>query len=78
MMCNVLVSAQYYENYSDTDVPYWKPKGGADFTFPVDSDLVTYAAHGALEYSLAKWYRPRVMDMLDMSIYPTKLSFPNP
>ena len=54
MMCNVLVSAQYYENYSDTDVPYWKPKGGADFTFPVDSDLVTYAAHGALEYSLAK------------------------
>jgi hypothetical protein len=40
MMINILVSAQYYENYSDNQTPYWKPKGGADFSFPIDSDLV--------------------------------------
>jgi hypothetical protein len=40
MMINILVSAQYYENYSDSNIPYWKPKGGVDFCFPVDSDLV--------------------------------------
>ena len=42
MMINVLVSAQYYENYNTTGegAPYWKPKGGVDFCFPIDSDLV--------------------------------------
>jgi hypothetical protein len=40
MMINILVSAQYYENYSDNQTPYWKPKGGVDFSFPIDSDLV--------------------------------------
>jgi hypothetical protein len=46
MNINVLVSAQYYENYSDTATPYWKPKGGVDFSFPVDSDLLMYAPQG--------------------------------
>jgi hypothetical protein len=40
MMISILVSAQYYENYSDNQTPYWKPKGGVDFSFPIDSDLV--------------------------------------
>ena len=42
MMINILVSAQYYENYNTTGegAPYWKPKGGMDFCFPIDSDLV--------------------------------------
>lgn len=42
MMINILVSAQYYENYNTTGegAPYWKPKGGVDFSFPIDSDLV--------------------------------------
>jgi len=31
MNCTVKVMAQYYENYSDTKTPYWKPKGGQEF-----------------------------------------------
>jgi hypothetical protein len=54
MNVTVLVSTQYYENYSDTPIPYWKPKGGVDFSFPVDSDLVMYAPEGALESALGR------------------------
>jgi len=54
MMISILVSAQYYENYSDTKNPYWKPKGGADFSFPIDSDLVMYAYKEELREALIK------------------------
>jgi hypothetical protein len=54
MMISVLVSAQYYENYSDTQTPYWKPKGGVDFSFPIDSDLVMYAYKEDLKSALIK------------------------
>jgi len=54
MMISILVSAQYYENYSDNQTPYWKPKGGVDFSFPVDSDLVMYLGRGVLENALTK------------------------
>ena len=56
MMINIAVTAQYYENYNTTGegTPYWKPKGGVDFLFPVDSDLVTYAPLGMLEKALIK------------------------
>jgi hypothetical protein len=54
MMISILVSAQYYENYSDNQTPYWKPKGGVDFSFPVDSDLVMYIQKGVLENALIK------------------------
>jgi hypothetical protein len=54
MMISILVSAQYYENYSDNQTPYWKPKGGADFSFPVDSDLVMYAYKEELREALIK------------------------
>jgi hypothetical protein len=54
MMISVLVSAQYYENYSDNQTPYWKPKGGADFSFPIDSDLVMYAYKEELREALIK------------------------
>ena len=53
-MISILVSAQYYENYSDNQTPYWKPKGGVDFSFPVDSDLVMYIQKGVLENALIK------------------------
>ncbi len=53
-MISVLVSAQYYENYSDNQTPYWKPKGGVDFSFPVDSDLVMYAYKEDLKSALIK------------------------
>jgi hypothetical protein len=54
MMISILVSAQYYENYSDNQTPYWKPKGGVDFAFPVDSELVMYVGRGYLENVLTK------------------------
>lgn len=54
MMISILVSAQYYENYSDSKNPYWKPKGGADFSFPVDSDLAIYACKEDLKAALMK------------------------
>ena len=54
MMISILVSAQYYENYSDSKNPYWKPKGGVDFSFPVDSDLVMYAYKEDLKDALIK------------------------
>ena len=54
MMISILVSAQYYENYSDSKNPYWKPKGGADFSFPVDSDLVMWIYKEDLKIALMK------------------------
>ena len=56
MMINIQVTAQYYENYNTTSegAPYWKPKGGVDFLFPVESDLVTYAPLGMLEEALTQ------------------------
>jgi hypothetical protein len=54
MMISILVSAQYYENYSDNQTPYWKPKGGVDFSFPIDSDLVMYAYKEELREALIK------------------------
>jgi hypothetical protein len=35
--------AQYHENYSDTNTPYWKPKGGQEFQIVMDSDIVMYS-----------------------------------
>ena len=54
MMISVLVSAQYYENYSDNQTPYWKPKGGVDFSFPIDSELVMYLYKKDLREALIK------------------------
>ncbi len=54
MNITVLVSAQYYENYSDTPIPYWKPKGGVDFSFPVDSDLLMYTPETQLVSALSR------------------------
>jgi hypothetical protein len=54
MMISILVSAQYYENYSDNQTPYWKPKGGVDFSFPVDSELVMYVYKEELREALIK------------------------
>ena len=43
-MVQIRILTQYLENYSDTDVPYWKKKGGYTFTIKdVNSDLVMYS-----------------------------------
>ena len=43
MNCTIKVMAQYFENYSDTKTPYWKPKGGQEFQIVIDSDVVMYS-----------------------------------
>ncbi len=45
MNCTVNVMAQYHENYSDTNTPYWKPKGGQYFQIVIDSDIVMYSSN---------------------------------
>ena len=30
-MTTLIIRSQYYENYSDTMTPHWKPKGGHEF-----------------------------------------------
>jgi len=54
MMCTILVSAQVFENYSDTDIPYWKAKGGSDFLFPVQCDTVLNIFESTLRIALSK------------------------
>ena len=38
----VRITAQYYENYGSAESPYWKPKGGQEFTVRVDTDSIFY------------------------------------
>ena len=54
MMCTIQVTAQYWENYSDTNTPYWKPKGGVDFHFPIDADVILYARRKDLVRAITK------------------------
>ena len=54
MKCTIQVTAQYYENYSDTNTPHWKPKGGVDFHFPTDADMVLNIPRGIVENTLIK------------------------
>jgi hypothetical protein len=51
MQVKIEVQAQYLENYNvdgegfnncGDKKPYWKPKGGQEFIFPVDSDWAMY------------------------------------
>tara|TARA_Y100000389_G_C17234958_1_gene400106 strand:- start:222 stop:500 length:279 start_codon:yes stop_codon:yes gene_type:complete len=52
MDCKIIINSQYYQNYSDTDTPYWKPKGGHEFQIVVDSDVLMYS--NELEKHLTK------------------------
>jgi hypothetical protein len=78
MMINILVSAQYYENYSDTDTPYWKPKGGVDFSFPVDSELVMYVRREFLENVLIKMVEKQSNDYSRYEYLSHEVKFSNP
>lgn len=42
----VRIEAQYYENYGSSEAPYWKPKGGQEFTIRIDSDILFYNKEG--------------------------------
>jgi len=50
MKVDIRVTAQYYENYSDSKVPHWKAKGGREFVVEgVDADFQYYDADLAKE-----------------------------
>jgi hypothetical protein len=53
MEVTIRITAQYYENYSDTDTPYWKPKGGHEFTIKADADTIFYAYDSDLKEILS-------------------------
>jgi hypothetical protein len=43
-MASIRILTQYLENYSDTQTPHWKPKGGHTFTVNnIDTDTFMYA-----------------------------------
>lgn len=39
----VLVHTQYFENYTDTDYPFWKAKGSYTFQIEMEADIIFYA-----------------------------------
>ena len=42
-MATLRIFTQYYENYSDTQNPHWKPKGGQTFIIKdIEGDMVMY------------------------------------
>ena len=41
-MATITILTQYYENYSQTDTPHWKPKGGHKFTVEVSDTSAMY------------------------------------
>ena len=45
MNCTIKIMTQYFENYSETKTPYWKPKGGQEFDIIIDSDIAMYSKY---------------------------------
>ena len=42
------IKAQYFENFSSSDTPHFKPKGAQYFESTVSSDLLMYVGHDDL------------------------------
>ena len=78
MMINILVSAQYYENYSDTTTPYWKPKGGVDFHFPLDADVALNIPPKMLVDALTKMVEERSNDYSRYEYLEHEVKFSSP
>ena len=53
-MATISISAQYYENYSDTENPYWKPKGEQVFLIEANfsADILIYTDTDELKKQL--------------------------
>lgn len=48
MNVTLRIKAQYYENYSSSDTPHFKPKGAQYFESAASSDLLMYVGHDNL------------------------------
>jgi nucleoid-associated protein YejK len=78
MKCTIQVTAQYYENYSDTNTPHWKPKGGVDFHFPIDDEVVLYAPTDVLENALIKMVEEQSNSQCRYEYIDHQVKFSNP
>jgi hypothetical protein len=78
MMCTIQVTAQYYENYSDTTTPYWKPKGGVDFHFPLDADVALNIPPKMLVDALTKMVEERSNDYSRYEYLEHEVKFSSP
>lgn len=78
MMCTIQVTAQYYENYSDTDTPYWKAKGGVDFHFPIDADIALYARREDLVRAITKMVEEQSNDYCKYDYIDHEVKFSKP
>ena len=78
MMCTIQVTAQYYENYSDTNTPYWKPKGAVDFYFPLDADMALYAVKEALVLAITKMVEEQSNDYARYEYIDHEVKFSKP
>ena len=78
MMCTIQVTAQYYENYSDTNIPYWKPKGGVDFHFPLDAVVALYARKEGLVRAITKMVEEQSNDYSRYEYIDYEMKFSKP
>ena len=78
MMCTIQVTAQYYENYSDTNTPYWKPKGSVDFHFPLNADVALYVRKEELVEALIKMVEEQSNDYSLYEYIDHEVKFSNP
>ena len=78
MMCTIQVTAQYYENYSDTSTPYWKPKGSVDFHFPLDANVALYVPKSELVEALTKMVEEQSNDYSLYEYIDYEMKFSNP
>ena len=77
-MCTIQVTAQYYENYSDSTTPYWKPKGGVDFHFPLDADVALYAPKEELVRAITKMVEEQSNDYSRYEYIDYEMKFSKP
>ena len=78
MMCTIQVTAQYYENYSDSNIPYWKPKGGVDFHFPLDADVALYVYKEDLVRAITKMVEEQSNEHCRYEYIDHEIKFSNP
>jgi hypothetical protein len=55
MLVSIRIIAQYYENYSDTETPYWKPKNSSEFIIKnVESEDILYIGNEKMAAAIEK------------------------
>lgn len=86
-LCNVKVMAQYYENYNvgadginvyGDGKPHWKPKGGQEFIFPIESDWVMYSEREQLVEAINTMLKSQSNEMCKYEYIEHDVQFSDP